>query len=77
MSSANICGIVTSRNSARSENRSDAIDSRLAKLAIEFLVAELDAERAASEMRIAEIRDAVALLRQALGTTRGAERYAA
>ena len=55
-----------SESLARSDNQNDIIESRLAKLAIESLVAELNAATPSSERRILEVRDEVAQLRDVL-----------
>ena len=58
-----------SESLARSDDRNDVIEARLGKLAIESLVADLNAETVVSERHLLGIRDSVVQFRDALGKT--------
>lgn len=66
-----------SESLARSDHRSEAIESRLARFAIESRVADLLKETPAFDQRIFGIRNEVAQLREALGNARDTLRCAA
>jgi hypothetical protein len=58
-----------SESLARSDDRNDVIEARLGKLAIESLVADLNAETVVSERHLLGIRDPVVQSRDVLGKT--------